>query len=223
MRSFCLILAVTSFSLPLCADNASTLKVDFSNPRLQPSHWTLTIRPDGSGHFHSERATPPASSDKTFGDPPAVDTPGMDRDIQLSAEFTERVFQTARGQKFHRGECESHMKVAFQGWKKLTYRGPEGQSVCEFNYAKDKEIQNLGDSLVSVASTIMEGAKLESLLQYDRLGLDRETEYLVEAAGDGHVQQVCAIRGILERLAEDQGVLERVRKRARQLLARADK
>jgi hypothetical protein len=60
------------------------------------------------------------------------------------------------------------------------------------------------------------------LLQHDRLGLDREMEYLVEAAGEGHVQQICAIRGILERLAEDPAVLERVRKRARELLARAE-
>jgi hypothetical protein len=61
------------------------------------------------------------------------------------------------------------------------------------------------------------------LLQHDPLGLDQEMEYLVEAARDGRVQQICAIRGILERLAEDQGVMERVRKRARVLLADAEK
>jgi hypothetical protein len=55
-----------------------------------------------------------------------------------------------------------------------------------------------------------------------RWGLDHETEYLMEAAGDGRVQQIGAIRGILERLAGDEGVMERVRKRARLLLARAE-
>jgi hypothetical protein len=43
-------------------------------------------------------------------------------------------------------------------------------------------------------------------------------EFLAEAAGDGRAQQLCAIRGILERLAQDDSVLERVRKRARMLL-----
>ncbi len=119
--------------------------------------------------------------------------------------------------------CESHAKVAFQGWKKLTYRGPEGEAVCEFNYSKDKQIQALGDSLVSVATTIIEGAKLEALLQYDRLGLDKEMEYVAEAAADGRMAQLCAIHSILERLAQDQSVLERVRKRARQILAQAEK
>ena len=30
------------------------IQVDFSNPGLSPSQWTLTIQPDGSGHFRSE-------------------------------------------------------------------------------------------------------------------------------------------------------------------------
>jgi hypothetical protein len=47
-------------------------------------------------------------------------------------------------------------------------------------------------------------------------------DFLVEAAGDGRIQQICTIRGILERLAGDSEVMERVRKRARVLLARTD-
>jgi hypothetical protein len=73
-----------------------------------------------------------------------------------------------------------------------------------------------------VATTILEGARLEMLLQHDRLGLDSEMEYMTEALADRRVQQICAIRGILERLAEDQDVMERVRKRARLLLANAE-
>jgi hypothetical protein len=80
----------------------------------------------------------------------------------------------------------------------------------------------LGDSLVAVASTILEGARLEMLLQHDRLGLDKEMEYIIEAQGDGRLQQIFAIRGILTRLADDPGVMERVRKRARLLLDKAE-
>jgi hypothetical protein len=118
--------------------------------------------------------------------------------------------------------CESHMKVAFQGLKKLTYNGPEGEGSCEFNYSKDPEIQALGDSMVAVATTIIEGARLEALLQHDPLGLDQEIQNVQEAAGDGRAQQICSIRDILERLSQDPAVMERVRKRAKALLARAD-
>ncbi len=191
-------------------------QVDFSNPDLSPTHWTLTLHPDGSGHFRSERRAAPA------GGAVAIDAPNVDRDVQLSAEFAGRVFQTAHSHKLFHFECESHLKVAFQGWKKLSYSGPDGEGSCEFNFAKDKDIQALGDSLVGVAETIVEGARLEMLRLHDPLGLDHEMEYMVEAAGDGRLQQIGAIRSILERLAGDEGVIERVRKRARLLLARGE-
>lgn len=221
MKSAWLTFAIAALLSPLThaangPSSTAMVRVDFSNPGLSPSNWTLIIRPDGAAHFHSERGVSPTV------DRPQISVPGVDRDIQLSEEFAKRVFRMAKRHNLFSGECESHLKVAFQGWKKLSYIGPEGEGVCEFNYAKDRDIQALGDSLVSVANTLTEGAKLESLLQYDRLGLDKEMEYLTEAAGDGRAQQICVIRNILERLADDSGVLDRVRKRARILLAKTD-
>jgi len=196
-------------------------EVEFSHPGLSPSHWTLTIHQDGKGHFRSERGSAAAEGSSRSNSANLV-TPDQDRDVQLSAQFVEHVFRLARKHKLFSEECESHMKVAFQGWKTLSYSGPEGQGSCKFNYSNDKEIQALGDSLMAVASTIMEGARLEILLQHDRLGLDKEMEYIAEAEHDGRIQQICAIHGILERLAADPGVMERVRKRARVLLAKPE-
>jgi len=147
-----------------------------------------------------------------------IEAPDVDRDLNVSAGFADRVFEAARQGRLFRSDCESHMKVAFQGWKKLTYIGPEGAGSCEFNYSKDKEIQGLGESLIAVAAGILEGARLEALLQHDPLGLDSEMEYLSEAAKDGRVQEVRTIREILVRLAADPAVMTRVRKRARALL-----
>lgn len=198
------------------AGASPAVEVDYTNPGLSPSHWTLTLRRDGSGRFHSQMGHAPADG------PQQIDAPDLDRDIQLSAGFAQRVFATAERHKLFNEDCDSHMKVAFQGWKKLSYTGSDGHGTCTFNYSKDKEIAALGDSLEAVAQTILEGARLEILLQHDRLGLDREMEFLVDAAGSGRAQQICAIRQILVRLAEDDAVLERVRKQARQLLAQAD-
>ena len=189
------------------------VQVDFSNPGLSPSQWTMTLHPDGSGHFRSQIGKAPDGGQQEMG------VPGVDRDIQVSAAFAERVFAVAQRHNWFNESCESHLKVAFQGWKTISYTGPQGNGSCTFNYSKDKEIQTLGDSFVAVAETILEGARLEMLLQHDRLGLDAEMEFLTEAVGDGRAQQVCAIREILERLAQDDGVLERARKQARALLA----
>jgi hypothetical protein len=191
------------------------IQVEFSDPELNPSHWTLMLHPDGAGHFSSQMGSTPA-------DDKEMEVPNINRDVQLSAAFTNHVFEEAQRHKWFNEECDSHLKVAFQGWKTLTYRGPEGHGSCTFNFSKDKDIQSLSDSLQAVAETILEGARLEMLLQHDRLGLDKEMAFLVDAAGNGRAQQICAIRGILVRLAQDDEVLERVRKRAKLLLAQGD-
>lgn len=191
----------------------AVFEIDFTNPGLVPAQWTLEMHPDGSGHFRTERGQAKADG---------IEAPDIDKDIHLSAQFAEHVFQIVERKNMFRRGCESHLKVAFQGTKKLTYSGPDGQGSCSFNYSRDPEIQNLGDSLISVATTLVEGARLQTLLLHDRLGLDKETEILVESATEGRAQQIGSIRDILERLAEDPAVLERVKHRARMLLTKAD-
>ncbi len=191
------------------------ITVDFSSPAMNPPHWVLVIHPDGSGHFHSDRGV--ASSNESQ----QMDVADVDRDVRLTPDFAAHVFQVARRHNWFHQDCESHLKVAFQGWKKISYTGPEGQGSCTFNFSKDKEIADLGDALVGVSETIREGARLELLLQHDPLGLDQETEYMVDAQKDGRLRQIGAIREILEHLAGDPAVMDRVRKRARALLARA--
>jgi hypothetical protein len=194
----------------------ATIMVDFTNPALSPSHWTLTLHPDGSGHFRSEMGKPPSGVQQQ------IDTPSVDRDVQLSPQFAARVFALAERHSRFNEQCESRLKVAFQGWKKFSYAGPAGTGSCTFNYSKDKEMEGLSDNVGAVAETILEGQRLETLLTHDRLGLDKEMEYLIDAAGSGRAQQICAIRDILSRLAQDDEVMDRVRKRARMLLAQGD-
>ena len=219
VKAACLAIAALALPVWTVGQNAATpvFQAEYTNPGLTPSHWTLTIHPDGSGHFRSERGNAPRGEQMT------MDAPNVDRDVRVSAEFADRVFLAARQHRLFAEDCEGHLKVAFQGTKKLSYNGPEGQGSCAFNFARDKDVQALADSLVAVAGTIVEGGRLEALLQHDPLGLDRETEYLVEAAGDGRAAQIGAIRGILERLADDEGVMERVKRRVRVLLAMAEK
>lgn len=202
--------AAPAFDAAIAPD--SSVQVDFSDPALSPSQWTLILHPDGSGHFRSNM-TPKAGMKE-------IEAPNIDRDIEVSKPFAEHAFETAKSNQWFNTQCESHLKVAFQGWKTLTFTGPAGHGSCTFNYSRDKEIQSLGESMQAVAQTILEGARLEVLLQHDRLGLDQEMEFLTEEFQEGRAQEVDAIRGILERLAGDDEVLDRVRKRAKDLLAR---
>lgn len=215
VRDFSAVLLTAA--LILCAHGMAaqaateTIEVDFANPAVAPSHWTLTLHPDGSGHFSSYGGGMP-------GDNSDLKSPPVNREIHLSGEFTHRVFATAYSHKLFNEKCDSHLKVAFQGEKTLRYEGPKGSGSCSFNYSKDREIQDLSDSMTAVEQTIMEGARLEVLLKHDPLGLDEEMNFLVQAAKDGRIQQIIAIKSILVELANDPSVLDEVRKRADLLL-----
>jgi hypothetical protein len=202
-------------TLPAFAGQDGVVQMEFSNPSLYPAQWSLVIHSDASAHFHAEGGTRPSDYPETM-------FPGkVDRDVRLSPQFTSRIFQTVHEDKILRNKCESHLKVAFQGTKKIKYSGPDAEGGCEFNYSTNKQIQELGESLVAVGQTLIEGARLELLYQHDPLGLDKAMKYVVEASGDGRMQEICAIRNILERLEDDPRVLDRVRKQARLLLARS--
>jgi hypothetical protein len=189
----------------------SLVRLDFSNPSIIPAHWELVMYADGRGHFHAERGN---AKDSNAGD---MEPLTIDEDVHLSGPFAAQIFAMLEHHRVGDGRCESHSKVAFQGMKTLAYQGPEFHWSCSFNYSKDKEVTMAADLLMSVAATLVEGARLELIWQHDPLGLDKELEFLNEASADGRLQQICAIREILTKLAADTSVMERVRKRARTL------
>jgi hypothetical protein len=203
--------------VPAYAQNAAVLRVDFSNPGITPARWTLELHPDGAAHFHSDPG--PRTAEELH----QIEPGPIDRDIHVSPEFAARAFDSAHRNRLFNEKCESHLKVAFQGWKKFTYTGPDGTGTCEFNYSRNNDLQSLSDSFVAVASTIVEGARLELLLQHDPLGLDKEMEFMKEASQDGRLKEMCAIQPILAKLADDEDVMERVRRRARLLLEETEK
>jgi hypothetical protein len=194
---------------------SAQFQMDFTDAQLTPAHWTLKLNPDGSGYFDAEGGNFADGGDKQIvaGD--------VHRPVQLSAEMTGRVFSTARAKKLFAYPCESHMKVAFQGTKRLSYSGPEGSGACEFNYSKDKEIEDLQNSLLGVETTILSGARMEKLLQHDRLGLDAELENLTTWVREGNAQEIGTIRETLNKIASDEEVMDRARRKARLLLTQA--
>jgi len=203
------------FAIPLCAQQPARIEVAFHNPNLSPQSWKLSFDEQGRGQFDAQAG--PASS-QPMGEMALGD---IHRPIQLSPEFTAHVFTVARERKLFAFPCESHFKVAFQGTKRLSYSGPEGSGACEYNYSKDKPIQELGEELMAVENTIVCGERLEMDLQHDRLGLDKELEDLYASVQNHSAIEMSAIRDTLDKIASSDQVLERARRRARLLLAQA--
>jgi len=206
---------VAVFGLTARAQQTAQFQMDFTNPQLAPAHWVLRLNPDGSGYFDAE------GGERAEGGDRQIMAGDVHRPVQVSAALAERVFATARAKRLFAYPCDSRLKVAFQGTKRFSYSGPDGSGACEFNYSKDKEIEELQNALMAVETTILSGARMEKLLQHDRLGLDAELENLTTWAHEGNAQEMGAIRETLARIASNDEVMERARRKARLLLTQA--
>ena len=218
-RAVVALVAVVAGGAAIQAQQTAVFRMEFTNAQLSPSHWEIKLNPDGSGVFDAEGVGTAAGSSSGSKQ---IEAGAVHREIQLSPGLTEQIFATARRRKLFAMVCDSRLKVAYQGTKRLSYSGPEGSGECEFNYSKDKDIQAIGDSLMAVETTILFGARLEKLLVHDRLGIDREMENLVSASKDGEALEVGTIRDTLTKIALDDQVLERARKKARLLLTQTN-
>jgi hypothetical protein len=108
--------------------------------------------------------------------------------------------------------------VANTGDKTLTYKGPDGEGSCTYNYSEDKTVQSMTSTIQGIAFTLDEGRKLDFLHRYDRLGLDEEMNFLEQEAAAGRAQEIGNISPALSSLVEDEAILERVRQKARHML-----
>lgn len=195
---------------------APTVSFHFENAGLQLSRYTVTVHPDGSGHFHSDGggAPPENSSD--------LPSEGLDRPIQLSPAATQRIFAAAHAKKLFAMNCEAGGKVAFTGKKELSYSGPDGQGSCQYNYSHDPQIQWLTGEMQGIAATLEAGRRLQLQHEHGRLNLDAELADLETMVHNGQAVELGNIAPILTDIVQDEAVLERAQRRARQLLQVAD-
>jgi hypothetical protein len=191
------------------------IRFTYENPKLQPHKYVLTVGEDGSGNFRSEVA---GSTDGQSTASEAQSLP-QDRPIHISKALRDSMFATARKNKLFAISCDDGGKnIAFQGSKTLEYEGPEGKGSCMYNWSKNSQIDKLTDQFEAMAATLDEGSKLEREYEHGRLSLDAEMEVLEQLVHDGRAIEVQNIAPILQKLAGDEAVLQRVQRRARALL-----
>lgn len=120
--------------------------------------------------------------------------------------------------------CETKSKgIANMGQKMIDF-APEGgaASHCSFNFTDNKPLSEAADYLLAIANTIQTGAELDRLHRYDRLGVDAVIRRLAADVKEHRAAEVVAIQPTLQRLVEDEALMERVRARAQELLTLAN-
>jgi hypothetical protein len=188
----------------MCAQAPATVTFSFSNPGLDPPAYTLLIHADGSGVYR--QPTPSGASQP-------------DIPITLDPALRQQLFAAARHSRFFAVECQmKHSRVAFSGQKIFAYSGPEGNGSCTFNYAKDQQLDQLGEQLEAVVATLVDGKHLAVLLAHDKLGLDAAVNQLAQAQSGGQALDLGNIAPVLRAIAADDGVLDHTRTLALSLL-----
>ncbi len=195
------------------AESTAQIRFTYENPKLQPQKYVLTVWEDGTGRFRSEGGGPaPKDAESVVAEP-------EDRPIHISKELREAMFATARKNKKFAFACEDGAKnIAFQGTKTLEYNGPEGTGSCVYNWSKSSQINKLTEQFEAMAVTMEEGSKLKRQYEHGRLSLDAELEFLDQMVHDGRALEVENIAPVLQTIAGDEAVLQRVQRRARALL-----
>jgi hypothetical protein len=202
---------------PATPNSIAQITYTFDHPGLQPAHYVLLLREDGSGHYHSVPG--PIASPASVSSTDVVAPMPLDRDIHIDDQLRTQLFQYARAHSFFAIPCErGGKKLAFTGNKTLTYSGGDGQGSCSFDWSSDPVLQRLSDQLISTAYTLEEGRRLDLELKHSRLSLDAELEALQDAVRDQRAACLSNIAPQLEAIAEDEAVMQRARARARALL-----
>jgi hypothetical protein len=189
------------------------IRFTFDHPQLDPTHYTLVIREDGSGHYQST----PGVHTGFYTD--SIAPGAVDRDIHIHDPLLSTLFQSARSHQFFAIECEAPANhVAFTGKKTVSYSGPDGHGECTFNWSHDDQLNQLANDLMAIAYTLEEGRRLALLHLHSRLGLDAELENLQDSAKDHRALAPENIAPELQSIADDTAVMNRARNRARALL-----
>lgn len=203
--------AAVAMAQPPASSSAATVTFQFQRKGLPVPEFTLVIRADGSGSYDAE--------DASNGTPVPVH-----RELFLSREMATRIFKLAAATPLSPAVCASKAKnIADTGTKTLTLAAAGVASSCTYNFTENKDVSALTTIFQGIAETLDQGRRLDYLHRFDRLGLDEAMTFLTDEAASGRALELEAIAPSLRSVAEDPEVMERVRTRAKTLLATASR
>lgn len=117
------------------------------------------------------------------------------------------------------GHCETrNKKVAQTGMKTLRLQQNGQTFTCIFNYSDDDRVNAASSLFEAIGETMQFGDRLAAKLRFDRLGLDGEMDNLQSALADGRAVEVSNIFPVLQAIANDDRVMDRVRRKVERIL-----
>jgi len=176
-----------------------------------PSWYQISISSTGESSYSSK---PLAKENETPGDPYSV------RFIASSATRNQ-VFQLAKSLNDFQGNFETRSKVAQTGKKTLKFKQGPKQLSTSLNYSDNPEMNQLVSIFQRISTTFELAQKLDYDLRFDKLGVDRDLKSMERLDKDNQLAELQVVAPMLERIANDNGIMNIARQRARRLLEKS--
>jgi hypothetical protein len=190
----------------------------FERQGLPVPSYLLAIAQDGNGQYAGTEVAEIAPSNANAS--PAPEPQPFGRAFAITPATAGHIVDLARNLHNFNDTCASTAKnIADTGKKRLTYSGPDGHGSCTYNYTENKSAQALTELFEGIATTMDMGRRLDLLHRFDRLGLDDATAILTDEVSHGRALEIVTIAPSLRAIADDAEVMQRVRARAKALLA----
>ena len=195
------------------------MQFDFARPGLAVPGFVLKIYEDGTGTYVAENMPPAAAVNRYALTPPEAVNTTTSQPLTLNGLATAKIFTLLRAMP-GLTHCASPRKgIADTGAKTLTFHDPaQPDATCSYNYTELKPLAELTNLLQAMASVMDSGRKLQSDQRFDRLALDRDVGLLTDRVRAGQAAGLANIAPLLQAIASDPEVLERVRTQAVKLL-----
>ena len=184
-----------------------TFKLDF--PGSEPDHYVISVSNDGHAHYESSgKLSPQSDSNDTF-----------QIDFTVTPDYRSHIFDLAKRAHYFSGQVDSKKKgIASTGTKTLVYTDGTKSSEATYNYSPNAAVQQLTSLFQDLSTTLEFGHRLEYYYRYQKLALADELKRMDDMDSSNGLQQVSAVAPILQKIANDQSVLNVVRARAERLL-----
>lgn len=188
-----------------------TVTFTFDWASIEPHRYIISVDSSGDAAYQSWMAESPVEQ-SVAGEPYMLK-------FTVSGATRDRIFALARQLNYFNGDFEYRKhRVAFTGDKTVAYADPDKQFETRYNWSENPGINELTAQFQGMSTTIESGRRLTRLHRFDRLGLDDELKSLERVAVQHEATELQIIAPILEQLAEDPGVMNIARQRARHIL-----
>jgi hypothetical protein len=186
-----------------------TFALDF--PGSEPSHYVISVSPDGRSTYESDGKLSPDSDADPFH-----------LDFSVSPATSKAIFDLAKRAHYFQGQIDSNKKgLASTGAKTLTYKDAQQSGTATYNYSAISAVQQITQLFQNLSLTLEYGRRLQYFHRYQKLALDEELKRMEEMANENSLQELPAVVPILQRIANDASVINPVRARAQRMIERA--